>query len=132
MSYDQFENVWSFNTKRYLVTLCVADDDMDPAESFDDARDVEFARSGAPYAWFQARVQVIFKDDANPRNWAVKRRLVVGEDFLSGCSYSSLAGFMQPGGSFRDMVREAIWEARDKMCRMSLKPCAVRASEGVV
>ena len=37
---------------------------------------------------------------------------VIGEDYLGGCSYHSLADFTAPGGYFRDMIHEACRDAR--------------------
>lgn len=116
MSYDSYETVWEFNTARFLVTLAVRDEDTDPADHFDFDDDIEFAREGG-WHWFQARVQVTFRDDQNPCNWAVTRQHVLGEDYLGGCSYHGLDDFRR-GGYFTDMVREAISEARGTIERM--------------
>jgi hypothetical protein len=82
-----------------------------------DAETEAFCAEGG-WHWCQVRVQVIFRDDANPRNWAVQRDQVLGEDYLGGCSYHDLADF-KSGGYFRDMVATAIDEARSKLSRMS-------------
>ena len=114
-----YETVWSFNTKRFTVNLAVTDEDMDPADSFYEQEDIDFAREGG-WHWFAARVQVVFRDDDNPKNWAVRRDDVLGEDYLGGCSYRSLKDFTAPGGGyFRDMVHEAVREARAKLNRMA-------------
>lgn len=112
-----WEDVWSFNTKRFTVTLAVTDEDSIPEEQFDQDDDVEFANEGG-WHWFQARVRVVFRDDANPKNWAVQRDDVLGEDYLGGCSYHDLADFRRDG-YFRDMVNEATREAKQKLARMS-------------
>jgi hypothetical protein len=91
---------------------------MSPEDQFSDERDVEFASEGG-YHWFQARVQVTFRDDNNPINWAVKRIIVLGENYLGGCSYHDLNDFKRDG-YFRDMAAEAIAEARGKLARMSV------------
>lgn len=113
-----WETVWSFNTPRFTVRLDVTPEDDDPEGHFDYPEDVEFAREGG-WAWFAARVQVVFRDDDNPKHWAVPRRLVLGEDYLGACSYHGLSDF-KSGGYFRDMVAEAISDARGKLERMSL------------
>lgn len=115
---SHYETVWSFNTDRYTVNLDVADEDMSPADGMQFDEDIEFASEGG-WHWFQARVQVVFRDDANPRNWAVQRDQVLGEDYLGGCSYHGLEDF-KTGGYFRDMVGTAIDEARSKLERMKL------------
>lgn len=112
-----YETVWSFNTARFTVALSVAPEDMSPEDQFSEQEDVEFANEGG-WHWFQARVQVVFRDDDNPKHWSVQRDDVLGEDHLGGCSYHGLKDFMEPGGYFRDMVSEAISEARGKLARM--------------
>ena len=113
-----YETVWSFETARFTVNLGVAPEDLNPAGNFDDPRDVEFANNGG-WHWFQARVQVVFRDTANPKNWAVQRDVVLGADYLGGCSYHGLTDF-KAGGYFRDMVRSAVEEARAKLVRASV------------
>jgi hypothetical protein len=65
-----------------------------------------------------ARVQVIFVDHANPVNWTTTREIVLGEDYLGGCSYHNLKDFKN-GGYFRDMVSEAISQARGSLARLA-------------
>ena len=116
---EHWETVWQFNTARYTVALSVSDEESDPADSFSFEDDVEYAREGG-WHWFCARVQVIFRDENNPKNWAVRRDLVLGEDFIGGCSYEDLKSF-RSDGYFRDMVAEAISEARGKLSRLCSK-----------
>src|SRR4051812_27979951 len=99
---ERWETVWMFSTERFDVALAVTNEDFDPAGHFDLDDDVAFAREGG-WHWFQARVEVKFRDG-----------LVLGDDYLGGCSYDNLEDFMQPGGYFRDMVREAIRRARQR------------------
>lgn len=47
-----------------------------------------------------------------------KTTVVLGEDYLGGCSHHSLADF-KAGGYFRDMVAEAIGEARAHAGRLA-------------
>lgn len=103
---DQYETVWTFSTANFTISLAVADEDMDPADSMEFPEDIAFAQQGG-WHWFQARIQVTFGDDDK----------VVGSDYLGGCSYHSLADFIAPGpnGYFRDMVRAAVAEARATM-----------------
>jgi hypothetical protein len=111
-----WETVWTFYTHHYAVRLAVTDETEDPSGSFDRPEDVEFARDGG-WHWFVARVQVVYRDTANPSHWADTRELVLGEDYLGGCSYHSLKDFRRDG-YFRDMVREATREARETLARM--------------
>ena len=114
-----YETVWTFNTARFTVELGIAPEDMSPLGAFCEQDDVEFALEGG-WHWFSARVQVLFRDDDNPVNWATPRERLLGEDYLGGCSYRNLEDFMAPnGGYFRDMVRTAITEARGTLARMS-------------
>jgi hypothetical protein len=118
-----YETVWNFSTAHFTVSLDVAPEEMDPEGNFAsgdddlDAQDVAFCREGG-WHWFVARVQVVFRDDANPKHWTIAREDVLGEDYLGGCSYHSLADF-KAGGYFRDMVAEAIGEARAHVGRLA-------------
>jgi hypothetical protein len=112
----QWETVWEFRTARFAVTCAVAPEDDDPAGQFDAADDVAFAREGG-WHWFMARVRVAFIDADNPKNWAMTRERVLGEDYLGGLSYHGWADF-KSGGYFRDMVSEATKEARGSLARM--------------
>lgn len=112
-----WETVWQFHTANFVVSLSIMPEDSDPADHFEREDDIEFAREG-DWHWFQARVQVSFRDSANPKNWAVTRERVLGEDYLGACSYHGLADF-RTGGYFADMVREAIREARGTITRMN-------------
>jgi hypothetical protein len=111
----EWETVWSFDTARYSVRLAVTSEDHDPAGDFCDEQNIEFAREGG-WHWFQARVQVVFVDADNPKHSA---GVVLGEDYLGGCSYHNLDDFRN-GGYFRDMVREAVGAARGKLARIRI------------
>lgn len=108
-----YETVWTFNTARFTVELSVAPEDMSPHGAFSEQDDVEFALEGG-WHWFQARVQVLMDVAGSD-----EQRLL-GADYLGGCSYHSLKDFIRPGsGYFRDMVGEAIREARGTLARMN-------------
>lgn len=105
MLYDPYDTVWTWSTANYTISLGVADEDMDPADSFEFDDDIAFAREGG-WHWFCARVQITFGESDE----------VVGSVYLGGCSYRSLQEFIAPGpGYFRDMIREAVREARQTM-----------------
>lgn len=112
----QWETVWTFNTAKFTVSLAVAEEEESPADNLTDDADIAFASEGG-WHWFTARVQVVFRDDANPKNWAVARQDVLGEDYLGCCSYRNLEDF-RTSGYFRDMVHEAIREARGHIARI--------------
>ncbi|MDE2103647.1 MAG: hypothetical protein KGL39_40790 [Patescibacteria group bacterium] len=116
--------LWTFETARYTVALFAEEEEIDPADSFEDKRDIAFARSGKPAAWFCATVAVYDE-----------RGDLIGRDVLGGCSYRSFGEFYKahwkapakgrncsvqtPEGRrytvchyFPSMVREAVAEAR--------------------
>lgn len=109
----QWETVWTRSTPRFTVALDVTDEDFDPADSLERDDDIEFAREGG-WHWFAARVRVLWNHD------------VIGEDYLGGCSYNSLDDFIQPGGYFRDMISEAISDARKTVSRF--RNCPLRSA----
>jgi hypothetical protein len=84
--------LWQFHTARYSVALFAEPEDLDPADSFCDERDIEFARgaygergwgcSGEPARWFCAVVTVYGPDGK-----------LIGSDYLGGCSYESFREF---------------------------------------
>lgn len=132
---DLDDALWSFTTKHYAVALFAEEEDLDPADSFSDKRDVRYAKAAYRYGnwekpsrWFMAVVAVYLDG----------RR--IGMDILGGCSYKSFhefyaghrdkdplnrnctimrraktgdpAGKISIGHYFPDMVREAITNAR--------------------
>lgn len=124
------EAVWSFETARFSVEFHAEQEDMDPADSFDNEEDIEFARSGDPARWFCAAVYVRLLETGE----------VIGTDYLGCCSYRSFREFysshrdrdpaqrntlamkankMVIGHYFPDMVREAIAGARQEVARMT-------------
>lgn len=111
--YEPWEQVWSFTTERFTVTLAVRPEEDDPTDHFEFTDDVEFANEGG-WHWFQARVQVFVEDDH-----------VLGEDYLGGCSYHNLEDFKR-GGYFRDMVRTAVADARQTLHRLATLESSLR------
>jgi hypothetical protein len=113
----RYETIWSFHTPRFSVTLDVAPEDMDPADSFQFEEDIAAVRNG-DVDWFQARVSVRM-DSA-----------LVGVDYLGGCAYASAQEFREShikyksGDYFTDMVREACREARKTLCNVPKMRCA--------
>jgi hypothetical protein len=102
-----WENIWSFQTARFCVTCDVTPEDLDPAEQFHSAEDVEAIRSGA-VDWFAVRVRVTL-DGAE-----------IATEYLGGCAYRCAADFARKehrDGYFRDMVREACQHARRALAR---------------
>ena len=112
-----YETAWEFRTKRFRVALEIEPEDMDPADSFQFADDIEAVRSGA-VEWFQARVSV-YLDDTR-----------IAWDCLGGCAYNSVRDFYtshrqyKQGDYFTDMVRGAIRQARETLCDRPYIRCA--------
>lgn len=105
--------IWRFETARYVVTCHALQEDMDPEDSFQFDDDIAFARSAEGYGpeWFCACVRVVNKETG----------LELGTGYLGGCSYNSFAEFVkvQRHAYFPDMVRQAIGAARatlGKLC----------------
>ena len=95
---DNYENVWSFGTARVRVAFDVApEDDLDL--SWDDDGSVAAGLNSGLYCAFVARVTV----DIDGQE--------AGCSYLGGCIYKNPSDFIGDG-YFRDMVREAIGEAR--------------------
>ncbi len=142
--FEPSEAVWQFCTPRFRVVLFAEPEDMDPADSFSDERDIEAVRLGA-VEWFSATV-IVYGPDGE----------VWGRDDLGGCAYKSLREFYSShrwqysrrqdrwitdpksrawkacearrprradgsrmdGGYFTDMVRTALGEARATALRL--------------
>lgn len=121
--------VWTHETARFRVTLHVEPEDMDPADSFEFAEDIEAVRNG-DVEWFYARVIVTGPDGEE-----------LGSDSLGGCAYNSVREFFTAHWDsdqlnrncsimraargqktsichyFPSMVAEAISQARTTMAR---------------
>lgn len=90
------------------IEIRLHDEDHGPEDSFDDERDVQWARdqlaSGNLWGWCCVEVRASFAD------WRAS-------DFLGGCSYENEDAFKVPGGYYDDMVNSAIEELALKMER---------------
>lgn len=76
---------WSFETENFLVTFRTEDEIDDPRDHFDNSFDVEFAIEGGAH-WFAAIVEVFAKKDND-------EVVMIGQDYLGGCSYKSFREF---------------------------------------
>lgn len=137
--YNADNEIWRFETARFVVTCNVEyEDDIAPESSFCDPRDVEFASSGEPAAWFRAAVHVwLRRDPCEPCFYGDEPGELMGSDHLGGCSYHSWANFLgertgyragsrvTPGHYFPDMVSEAIRDARRNLERQRAKLCSL-------
>jgi hypothetical protein len=81
-SLDEAGALWQFHTANYSIALFAEHEDVNPSDSFDNPKDVEFASDGDPAHWFCAVVCVYGPDGA-----------VIGMDMLGGCSYHSFREF---------------------------------------
>jgi hypothetical protein len=100
-----WENVWQFHTRNFTIALDVTEEMDSPEGHFEDAESVAFAQEGG-WHWFTARVRVLHDGQE------------LGADYLGACSYHSLEDFMEPGGYFRDMIREACAQARHELRKL--------------
>lgn len=138
--------LWRFDTAKYTILLVALWECDNPADHFDDSRDIDYANSGEAAHWFCAAVGVYDRDGD-----------LVGSDYLGGCSYGSFAEFYSAhrwqysrrqkqwikdpksrawkacearrprradgsradGHYFPDMVRQAIREARNSVAMAS-------------
>lgn len=95
------------------IYLFTCEEDIDPADHFEDPRDVEFAREGGSH-WFCAKVEARLASDAEHRaNWPHwgDDGTPVGVDYLGGCSYSSFEDFYTgERGYYQDMKEAAVGE----------------------
>jgi hypothetical protein len=116
MSYKPTDDneIWRFETARYVISCHALEEDMDPADSFQFDEDIAFARQADGYGpeWFCACVRVV----------DMEAGIELGRDTLGGCSYRSFKEFVtvERSAYFPDMVRQAIAEARTtlaKLCR---------------
>lgn len=80
-------------------------EDSRPEDFFDDKRHAKWARDqmrrGNEWGWCMVRVTATTQ---HPNGYDV----IVGKDYLSGCSYRSQEDFMQPGGYYEDMKKAAL------------------------
>lgn len=83
-----WDEIWRFETPRFLVIAEATDCPDDPADSFERSDDIEAVRSGN-VAWFDARVRVVLKDGD----------IEIGSDYLGACAYDD------PADLFRDHAR---------------------------
>lgn len=97
-----WQPIWSFETARLRIACEITPEDIDPADHFEFEEDIEPIKSGA-CDWFIARVRVSLDGRE------------IGADYLGGCTYTNARDFVtgvHRNGYFRDMVREAVRQAR--------------------
>lgn len=105
----RYMTAWTFETIKFRVTLDIAPEEMDPADSFEFEDDIAAVRNG-DVEWFQARVAVWLKTRDG--------ETMIGADYLGGCAYENIK---------RDFV-ESHWrspaESRNTLA-MKAKNCVV-------
>jgi hypothetical protein len=95
----RFEEIWRFETARCAVIFDAAPEhDLDL--SWDDDGTVAEGLASGLYCAFVARVRVLIDGEE------------AGVDYLGQCIYESPSDFINASGYFRDMVREAVLQAR--------------------
>jgi len=128
------EAVWTFETARYRIALEIVPEDMDPADSFESAEDIEAIHNGT-VEWFQAMVAVYLKATNGPD-------IRIGYDTLGACAYATVREFYTAhrdpdpmnrncsimrgkrgdnvfvGHYFPDMVAQAVKDARANIARL--------------
>ena len=103
-----YVEVWRFATANHTVIFSATPECDSPEDHFDDSTVVDAINSG-DLAWFTARVTV------------EKHGIEVGSDYLGCCAYARYLDFCtgaNRGGYFRDMVGEAIANARANLARL--------------
>lgn len=78
--------LWQFDTANFRVVCHAEQEDMDPADSFDDAADIAAIRDGS-VDWFCAMVSVWYGTDENNLTY-------LAHDVLGGCAYKHAADFI--------------------------------------
>jgi hypothetical protein len=101
--------IWRFETASFVVRCLVHEEDMNPADSFEDSEAIEDIREGR-CDWFRVEMRV-----------ETKNGNLLGSDHLGGCAYRNASDFAKSpdrDGYFRDMVYEAIRDARNYLDRL--------------
>ena len=94
----QWETIWRFSTARFSIHLdCAHDPYMDL--SWDEDGEATRNINAGIWGHYQFRVAVRING------------VLIGTDYLGGCIYADPMGF-RGDGYFRDMVRQAIKDAR--------------------
>lgn len=115
-----WETMWKFHTKRFSVSWQIAPD-FDLDLSWDDDGSIRQGLDSGFYTAFMSRVVVLL--DGNE----------IGVDYLGGSIYENPAEFRdhigikkQPhcGSYFSQMVRQAIAEARNRLCNAPKIRCS--------
>ena len=81
-----------------IVTFTALEEYTDPADHFEDPRNVEFACDGNPASWFCAKASAFLESAPEVR----------AETYLGCCSYQSFEEFLRPGDYASDMEHEVI------------------------
>jgi hypothetical protein len=102
-------NVWKFNTQNFTVSLDFEEEFCPPDwfTSEEEEKALIHKIYNGELLYFCARVSVIWRGQE------------IGSDSLGCCCYQTPKDFME-GGYFRDMVREAIIQARKHFKELSI------------
>lgn len=77
-----WETMWEFETDRFHIVADIQPEEANPADSFDDAADIQAIRDGN-VDWFCVRVRVLDRITGNE----------LGGDRLGGCAYTYVREF---------------------------------------
>ena len=105
-----WEKIWSFCTPNITISCDVAPEEESPHGAFDDDGEAERMIENGELDWFMVRVRVL------------KCGVELSVDYLGGCAYRNATDFVSGenrDGYFRDMVREAIADARKKLVQLA-------------
>ena len=106
--------IWSFRTAKFNVLFSVAPEDI-AYDGDDEDGSIQEAINSGELDWFVARVQVLHNG------------CELGVDYLGACAYRSSQEFVKIGDYFRDMVREAVSQARENAQTISADLAKVHA-----
>ena len=110
-----WEKCWEFRTRNFLVTLDVAPEEQDPADSFEFPEDIAAVRNGE-VEWFTARVAVR----------ALSSGAIVGADYLGACAYKSVAEFRESHFRSPANYRNTLTAKASGVCYCDYFPSMVR------
>jgi hypothetical protein len=105
-----YETIHTEKAAGFDIVFSVTYEDHEPDWDFEneeDKQDLLRRINQGDLVWFVARVQ------------AFKNGIELGTDYLGGCCYDSYMQFVEEGGYYRDMVENAISEARATIAKLT-------------
>ena len=100
MTSTQWDEVWRYETPRFLILAEVTPEEEHPGDLFNDQAAIDDILEGR-VAWFQARVRVLTKDEDGRADEEL------GSDYLGGCAYEHpIDLFRDHAGGLREKIRD--------------------------